>query len=406
MKHRLAAFVTCCIALLSVQDAQASLLFASFKDISESSPSKRFKVEAKSPDNRPNSGGRRTWQSNFVFTCTDTRTGKVLWSRKQKQDDEREGPPVELFVSDSGWTAVRTFGFDVVCIDPKGAERGKVDVIHAFTAVERKDYVHWTTGGYSWSGHSIWYFLDTDDRHLFVIRPWWGRRIIIDVELGSVAEPSPRILNAIDTHERDFVLSELAAAVKTRDQWETKSADTSGDRFVTAALLAGQLKVAKAAPELKKLQGSLYSGRSTLGSLSEEFDDEIDHRTYTTLSMRQVAQLSLRRLGHAPECEPVLLFSKRFKDYKRDMLYRPKLHETPRHTRIDAVQKGMKAEEVLDLIGFPDFVGRDDTWEYDMDSTPAQTLILNWTDRRVDTVEKQVPALWQKDLVRDEQLAD
>jgi hypothetical protein len=126
MNHHLAGLVTCCVALLWVQDVQASLLFASFKDISESSPSKRFKVEAKSPDNRPDGGGRRFWQSNFVFTCTDTRTGKILWSRKEAA--EREGPPVELFVSDSGCAAIRTVGDDVLCIDPKGTVRGKVDV--------------------------------------------------------------------------------------------------------------------------------------------------------------------------------------------------------------------------------------------------------------------------------------
>src|SRR5438445_9308947 len=64
----------------------------------------------------------------------------------------------------------------------------------------------------------------------------------------------------------------------------------------------------------------------------------------------------------------------------------------------------MKPEEVLDLIGSPDLVGGDDTWQYDMDSKPAQTLSLKWNDRRVGSIEKKVPALWQKALVRDEEL--
>lgn len=170
------------------------------------------------------------------------------------------------------------------------------------------------------------------------------------------------------------------------------------------ALLAGQLRIAEAVPDLTSLQDSTYIGSYTLSSLTEKFDGEVDHRTYLTFTMRQVAHLSLRRLGKTPAAEPVLLFEKRFEDHERDALYIPKFHETPRHTRSDSVRKGMKPEEVLDVVGFPDFVGLRDTWEYDMDTTPPHTLIVTWDERRVTAVEKRVPALWEKGTARDERL--
>src|SRR5262245_56952066 len=151
MNHHVRRFVAVGFALLCGSDAQASP-FRSFQDISESSPSKRYKVEAQSPDNRAGSD-RRYWQSSFVFTCTDTRTGKILWTRKQRK--EHEGPPIELYVSDTGSTVIRTVLDRVICIDREGADRGTVNLLRdALIGTELRDYVHWTTGGDYWDGYS------------------------------------------------------------------------------------------------------------------------------------------------------------------------------------------------------------------------------------------------------------
>ena len=63
-----------------VWDATATDRF--YNDISAESPSKRYKVEAKSPDNARKKG-RNAFQSSFVYTCRDTSTKQVLWTRHQ-----------------------------------------------------------------------------------------------------------------------------------------------------------------------------------------------------------------------------------------------------------------------------------------------------------------------------------
>lgn len=147
----LRAIVIGCVAFSCVRHAGAYP--RSFNDISKQSPSKQYKVEAKSPDNRPDSK-RPFWQSNFVCTCTDTRSDKVLWTRKQAA---KERAPVALFVSDAGWTVIRTSSDEVISVDPQGKDRGAVDLLgDAFTRTEFKEHVHFTSAGFHWDNYSIW----------------------------------------------------------------------------------------------------------------------------------------------------------------------------------------------------------------------------------------------------------
>ena len=65
----------------------------------------------------------------------------------------------------------------------------------------------------------------------------------------------------------------------------------------------------------------------------------------------------------------------------------------------------MKAERVLvALFGSPDYVGYDDTWQYDMDAKAPFTLILKWDERHVIGIEKKTPPLWKDGFERDESL--
>jgi len=82
----------------------------------------------------------------------------------------------------------------------------------------------------------------------------------------------------------------------------------------------------------------------------------------------------------------------------------PKPLSVAREANSDKVKKGMKAEEVLDLVGPPDFVGYDETWGYDMDSSVPFSLVVKWGVRRVLDVQKKMPALWKEGFVRDEQI--
>ena len=54
-----------------------------FADQAVFSPDRRYKLEAKSPDNANKKQERKAFQQNFVFTLSDTRTKKIIWSGKQ-----------------------------------------------------------------------------------------------------------------------------------------------------------------------------------------------------------------------------------------------------------------------------------------------------------------------------------
>ncbi len=401
MVCRLMTIVALGLALLCHSDMQASLI-RSFPDIAARSPSQRYEFKTQSPDNRDGSG-KRFWQSNFTLTCTDTSTGKILWTSKQAED---EGLPTALFVSDSGWTVIRTHLDDIVCVDRDGAARGTVKLIKdALIGSEFDEYVHRTTAGYSWSGYSLWYFLEAKGGNLFVIRPWWGRSIVVDVPAGGLAKVSPVITKTIDVYEREYVVTELAKGVKNRAAWEKEFAGREARPVLIAAYLAGVLHVNDAIPDLLKLQDSSYVGSSSSLLDLDEFEDEVDPHSYSTLEMRQVVHLSLRRLGKSPGPLPIHVFSRKYKKGERTKTYEPKPLAEARHMTADSVRKGMKADEVLDLIGAPDFV-RYGTWEYDMDAEPAYSLIVKWDRRSVVGTEKRGPALWQQGMVRDRQFAE
>src|SRR5436190_5954408 len=203
MNRRLPMLIAVFFAVLCPLHAQNIHPLRSFEDLSEHSPSQWYKVEARSPHNRPESD-RHYWQSNFDFTCTDTRTGEIVWTRNQREKGAES--PYALFVSDAGWTVIRTSMDHVICISPQGVDRGAVNLLKdALSWEELKQYAYFTYSGINWDRKSLWYFCDVHGRNLFVVRPWWERRILIDVEAGGLAKASPAVENAIIAYEHDYV---------------------------------------------------------------------------------------------------------------------------------------------------------------------------------------------------------
>lgn len=391
-----------------------------YEDVTACSPSGQYRVDAQSPDNKPGSTEKSS-QADFVYTCRDTRAGKTLWTRKQRMGKPifdrsypsmtftcpEEGSPVMIFVSDSGWTAVRTGWNDLIVVTPGGRDRCRIDLVSdALTREEREKYVVQSTGGPLWSGYAVWYFLDVGGDRLFVIRPWWGRRILIDIENGTLAQEAGARSKAMSTYERSYVLTELANGTKTQKQWERGGHWELVRPVLNAAFLAGRLEIADTIPLLRQLEDSPYVGISRIGHFTapDKRDAQLDPDSYSTLEVRQVVQLSLRRLGEQPKPLPANEFCIRYSDYRKDRPYVPKGLTVPRHANTGRLTPGMSAEQVLDLVGAPDFVGRD-TWEYDMDANPPFSLVLKWGTREVKGIEKKSPPLWQQGFVRDEQVA-
>ncbi|OYV00061.1 MAG: hypothetical protein CFE26_24565, partial [Verrucomicrobiales bacterium VVV1] len=107
--------------LLSLIPGPALATDRFYSDISIESPSKHYRFEAKSPDNR-NKSEQIPFQSSFAYTFTDLNTKKILWTGSQGKGM----PPVDAFVSDAGWTVIRTGWDELIAIDLTGKEHGKL----------------------------------------------------------------------------------------------------------------------------------------------------------------------------------------------------------------------------------------------------------------------------------------
>lgn len=398
-------------------DAHATRRY--YKDLSAESPSKRYRVEARSPDNE-GQGRRIPFQASFVYRCLDTAAKQVVWTRKQAMEAApapeanssrgyglpEEGSPLSLFVSDGGWTVIRTGWDELIVVDLAGKDRGRIGLLSdAFTPEERARYVSETSAGPRWSGYSLWYFLEVEGQPLFSLRPWWGRRVVLNLETGKLLDETTAIRGGAVAHERSYVLAELAKGIEARDQWEKEEQCEAISPVLTAAYLAGRMNVLEAVPLLDKLQDAAYVGTYTSGGLgmTERFDGEVNPHSYETFTLRQVVHLSLRRLGKTPRALPLTRFDVQYDAHEKNHPYTPIPLAVSRGTNAGKVKPGMQAEQVLDLLGAPDFVGGA-TWEYDMDGDEPFSLTVTWDARHVLAVEKRAPALWTQGFVRDEQV--
>ena len=425
-----------CILALAFAVSGAHDAFASrvpyFPDITVESPSKKFKIEAVSPDNAvAESRFGPSWQASFVYTFRNTEKNEVLWTRKQPMETRKHLPgppghgktytipaeesPVSIFVSDAGWTVIQTDRDELIVVDIAGKDRGVLGLLKdGLTEKEKEEYVVRSTGGPRWKGCSLWYFLDTGEQPLFVVTPWWGRRIVLDLKSGRQIPETPDIAKQAVLCEKNFVLAELQRDASALD-WprsreykrdEHRAASREYRRFMTAAYVAGRNKITEAIPMLEELQYSSLAGISSIGHLRKNFSGEVDPRAYSTFPLRQVAHLSLRRLGKTPEQLPATQLRVRYGNVQ-SYPYVAKETDVPRAANAGKIKSGMTPEEVLDLIGEPDYVGLEDdgTWGYNMDAEIPFTLLVHWGDeRRAVRVEQKTPALWQNGLTHDREL--
>lgn len=385
-----------------------------FSDEEGKSASGRYVVTAKSPDNQ---GGvvRNTFQASFVYTCKDTQSGTILWTRKQPMgkpvqlgnDPSRphsfpdEGSPVSIYVSDSGHTVIYTGFQELILINLTGKETNKLNVLEdGLTKDEREKYVSDTTAGPMWAGQSHWYFVEADSREYFVIRPWWGRHVILDLATGRISPPTEALRNATAKAEKAYVISILQGAL---DGTIKKCECCAGPHEAAfAAYLAGVLKIKEAIPALRKIEDDTSSGSSTMGGYAEIPQGRVDPFNYSTYTTRQIIHLALRRLGEKPGPFPCTQFRTEHKNYDQMKPYVREPVPGSRHTNATKIQKGMSPEQVINLVDCPDYIPSR-IWQYDMDADEPYTLAISWTDdQKVKEIEVIRPALWKEGTVRDQ----
>ena len=418
MTKRYAGILTATLIALACSTASATDRF--FRNKEAKSPSGRYHVSARSPDKQPG-GKRRAFQDSFTYTCKDTQSGETIWTRLQAMGEPRqwgddpndtytpqeEGSPVSIYVSDSGWTAIRTGWDELICVDPKGRDTCKIKLLReAIPEADRKAYVHDTTAGPMWSGYSRWYFTDADGRLFFVIRCWWDRRIVIDVAKGELVQVKDDLRQELVKAESSFVLATLKAAAAPDREW-----DECCDGLwpvLTASHMAGRMGLAEAIPYLRKIEDVDFVGSSGGGSSDyKPKEGGLDPNQNRDLWVRQVTHLSLRRLGEKPGAFANTYVETHFDDYRKESFPDPPTLARPREESADGIRKGMIPEDIVKLLGYPDFIGATgwSTWEYDMDSDPPFSLILHWGEEGVSKIERK-PPLWKQGNVRDEAICN
>jgi hypothetical protein len=313
---------------------------------------------------------------------------------------EKEGSPSSIYVSDSGYTVIYTGWQELIVIDISGKETGKLDVLtDGLTKEENKEYVSDTTAGPMWAGRSHWYFVEVDSREYFVIRPWWGRHMIIELATGRITPATEALGNGIAATEKTYVISVLQGVL----DGTIERCDCCGGAHnaALAAYLAGVLKIKDVVPALRKLEGDTSIGSSTSGGYGETPQGRIEPFDYATYKTRQSIHLALRRLGEKPGPFPCTRFKTEHKDYDQMKPYIREPVDGTRHTNASKLQNGMSPEQVINLLDCPDYIpGR--IWQYDIDADDPYTLAVSWTDdRKVEKIEVIRPALWQEGTFRD-----
>jgi len=385
-----------------------------FKDQEATSLSGKFRVEAKSPDN-VGGPGTSSFQDKFLYRLLEKgKTGEV-WSRQQPMEPQgrfpREGPPVALYVSDDGWLVIRTADVwqpcELVVVDPAGRDKLRVDILKTLLP-DRTVFYQYVTDG---SGGMHWgeacchpYFIALLGKPHFCLSTWWGKRLLLDLSAGQIvtnsSEFEPELLKA----EKAFVLATLEATSLWKYKLDERinpglAEDSPGpivQDVLAALLLAARLKILEAVPLVRKLESSPIV-LTTVGGASpyEAPIGGIRPAAYQNLTVRQAAQLCLRRLGLRPSTHQST------KLYRSDAYWQP---DDPlpfqREKRVSDLQPAMKPEAVMALIGAPDFV-TPEGWEYDLDGDAPATLVIRWRQDGCEKPEKRVPPKWRNGVERD-----
>jgi hypothetical protein len=361
-------------------------------DIVAWSPGRRYRMEARSPDNATDPP-RGAYLGNFVYTLYHGESDDVVF----RADEETIDPPRAVFVHDSGWAAVWFWWDDLVVFAPDG-RRGRAIPLRGEGGIDER-HVYESTAGLHWARFSHWYFVEIGGRLHLCVRAQWGQRLLIDLA-GGVLVPLPvKGAMALRIAEREFALDTLEEAASKpipadRDgrDWSWSDLVDEMEAVQTAVLLAGQERVLEAAEPLGRLEPHPYSALSAgrYGAL-EATETEIVPFCYKAYSLRQLVQLSLRRLGVKPAGWPATAVGNHVLSPSARFPWRMVALAAP----------GMTAGALLAALGPPDRISVP-VWQYDIDDPGAAfTLNIIWSERwhdhrdTVAKVERIVPAYFQ-----------
>jgi hypothetical protein len=417
------SIVLAAVVSVSVSVSASAVTDRYFGDLTVYSPGKKYRLEAKSPDN---AGVRKKpFAASFVYTMYEEATKAKVWERRQPMKDGQYGAwsdgeysPTAAYVTDQGNVVVAT-GHDELFVlsATDGTKVGQIDILDQFTEKDRKDYVSNTTAGPMWKGGSRWSFLEVKDEKgagalYFVVRPFWERRVVLDVAKGTLVEMGdaamcgettlkdpkvPRdakiagIVRAIRDDEASWALETLGKAARSG----LSLTDSQMRRDVyAAASIVGRRDEKKAVPVLRTLE--------KFDHVSSSSSTGVDKR-----ALRGIAHTALRRLGETPASEPAITLrvSRRDQGLSTGDPVVSTVTIKERAAKADGVKVGMTVHELVAAVGLPDFEVEDRSnglaLDYDMDASTPFTLRLVLEDNKVVSVRRIEPAVWKDGYERD-----
>jgi hypothetical protein len=258
-----------------------------------------------------------------------------------------------------------------------------------------------------WETHAIWAFREADGAPYFVVRPWWGNRVLIDLRGRGLVEDAGAVHDAVVRQEAEWVLGVLreSAAMPCPDDREPRKNWSIVHRARKAAHLAGLLKLPLAAEPLRELEKWTYDDTSVFVPGGTEDDAGFNPFHHRVNTLRQAAQLSLRRLGEAPAQSGAVSFDRFHADrlggerFERVVFSRPR---EPRAAAMKSVRVGMSGKQVGEILGGPDGFVKG-AWEYDVEGTDPHTIRISWKAGYVAEIER-IAARWLTGTVRDEEV--
>jgi hypothetical protein len=418
----------CTLAIAGAARGSGGGLEAEFAALS---PNHELRIVVTPPARASNQLQRRmSADRRLTLTLYDELSDEVIWTREHTvgsaidwsgrramgaASGRRAGSRPRVWLDDVGHV-VLTSGADTMTVfhPDDGEVVLEFDLLRCFPPEDHEAFMRPSKSGPLWAANSRWFFLDIDDSwgaggtgRYFVVRPWWERHVVIDLDAGEVVRlegmpntdflaeidesRSREILAAIDREDRAWVMETLRLGADFRTRYY--------HAVPTAAHMAGRLDMEEAVPWLRLFEGAEYVG--------------VKSDTRREFTLRQTVQLSLRRLGAETGDFAVTELG----DFSDDMP-RPIKRAASRIHRVwnvREVREGMTVKDLVGLIGHPDYIAfpRGRVLDYDIDRggepfTFRVTLVdvdddddHDSIDLRVGAVERITPPIWQDSNERD-----
>jgi len=379
-----------------------------YPDIEITSPNGHYILRATSPDNQTEKK-EAGFQKNFIYQLIDSYTDTVLWTRQQTK---LEASPRHLYLSNDGWSVIQVHGLSelgLVAVSLNGQDNCYISIKpkqdgNGEKLIERVARRHWiwrnkqtiqSNAGILLT-YAHFYFTQFEQRPLFILASYWGRRLVLDLQSGQLSTDTAQkrrtsLGHWLDRQETIWAEEILDEVVDNIDQIQSTDFSLSNndipyrlrERFFLklpiAILMAGRLGLSDHVSTLHKLE------QVVLPKSGYHYADGIGNNyVYETHKLRRFINHAFLLLDERPSIYPCYSFFFNKTAYQNNQPLTIPKHIPDRQARLPELQPGMDGLTVLKLLGAPDCIG-DQWWEYDIYAGNAERFCvrLYWADLKL-----------------------